>query len=176
MQYGIINWVKLVAEKRLKLAELPETSIVFLPPGAGKRSFHAQLFAFCRLSNLWLYARAPPRCYRSPGSAERAGHSARLSCSPLMSRALVADRVPDKTLSTRRSICTSAIVPVLPAKDWLAASSSTTSAVRIDGSKKSRRMRRLCTGLPKTRLCLPGSVPSFSVTETLVHNLVEIDK
>ena len=37
-------------------------------------------------------------------------------------------------------------------------------------------MRRLCTGLPKTRLCLPGSLPSFSVTETPVHNLVKLDK
>ena len=53
-----------------------------------------------------------------------------------MSGAFVADRALNKTLSTRRSICTSAIVPVLPAKDWLAASSFTTSAVRIDGSKK----------------------------------------
>ena len=40
---------------------------------------------------------------------------------------------------------------------------------------KRRRMRRLCTGLPKTRLCLPGSLPSFSVTETPVHNLVKLD-
>lgn len=131
MQYSIINWLKLVAEKRLKLAELPETSIVFLPPGAGKRSFHASLFAFCPLSNTWLYARAPPRCYRSPGSAERAGHSARLSCSPLMSGAFVADRVPNKTLSTRRSICTSTIVPALPVKHWLAPSSSTTKFSRL---------------------------------------------
>ena len=53
-----------------------------------------------------------------------------------MSRALVADRAPNKTLSAKRSICTSTTVPALPAKDWLAASSSTTSAVRIDGSKK----------------------------------------
>ena len=39
MQYGIINWVKLVAEKRLKLAELPETSIVFCPPGLEREVF-----------------------------------------------------------------------------------------------------------------------------------------
>ena len=125
MQYGIINWVKLVAEKRLKLAELPETSIVFLPPGAGKRSFHASLFAFCPLSNTWLYARAPPRCYRSPGSAERAGHSARLSCSPLMSGAFVADRAPNKTLNMRRCTCTSMTAPARRGRACLVTSSFT---------------------------------------------------
>jgi hypothetical protein len=39
MQYGIINWIKLVAEKRLTPAELPETSIVFCPLGLEREVF-----------------------------------------------------------------------------------------------------------------------------------------
>ena len=43
----------------------------------------------------------------------------------------MADSAPNKTLSTKRSICTSTTVPAPPAKDWLATLSSITRSVCI---------------------------------------------
>ena len=51
----------------------------------------------------------------------------------------MADSAPNKTLSTKRSIYTSTIVPAQPAKDWLATSSSIIRSACIS---------RLATGPP----------------------------
>ena len=76
---------------------------------------------------------ASPARRQNPGSDRcRARHPSEPdqpveSCRPRqhLHGAAVADGAPNKTLSTKRSICTSTTVPVLPAKDWLDTSSST---------------------------------------------------